>query len=35
MKLANEMFPVIEINAGRKVDVVLLEKMSFDTEVKK
>lgn len=32
MKLANEMFPVIEINAGRKVDVVLLEKITFDTD---
>lgn len=27
MKLANEMFPVIEINAMRKVDVVLLSKV--------
>lgn len=34
MKLANEMFPVIEINAGRKVDIVLLERISFDVEEK-
>lgn len=30
MKLANEMFPVVEISAGRKVDVVLLEKVTFE-----
>lgn len=34
MKLANEMFPVVEINAGRKVDIVILEKLSFDIEDK-
>lgn len=32
MKLANEMFPVVEIQAGRKLDVILLEKLSFDAE---
>lgn len=32
MKLANEMFPVVEIQAGRKIDVILLEKLSFDAE---
>lgn len=32
MKLANEMFPIVEINAGRKIDIVLLEKLSFDSE---
>lgn len=30
MKLANEMFPIVEISAGRKVDVVLLDKVSFE-----
>lgn len=29
MKLATQMFPVIEINAGRKVDVVFLSSVSF------
>lgn len=32
MKLANEMFPIVEINAGRKIDIVLLEKLTFDSE---
>ena len=37
MKLATQMFPVIEINAGRKVDVVFLSSVSFGQhgEVKK
>jgi conjugal transfer pilus assembly protein TraB len=30
MKLANEMFPIVEISAGRKVDVILLEKLTFE-----
>lgn len=30
MKLANEMFPIVEVSAGRKVDVVLLDKISFE-----
>ncbi|WP_461830009.1 TraB/VirB10 family protein [Aquifex sp.] len=32
MKLATQMFPVIEINAGRKVDVVFLSSVSFGGE---
>jgi conjugal transfer pilus assembly protein TraB len=32
MKLANEMFPVVEVQAGRKVDIILLEKLSFSTD---
>lgn len=35
MKLANEMFPVVEINAGRKVDIVLLEKLNFEYDEEK
>lgn len=34
MKLANEMFPVVEVAAGRKVDMILLEKMTFDIDEK-
>jgi len=30
MKLANQMFPVIEVNAGRKVDVVFLKEVSLE-----
>ena len=29
MKLANQMFPVIEVNAGRKVDIVFLKSVSL------
>jgi len=32
MKLATQMFPVIEINAGRRVDVVFLSSVSFGGE---
>jgi len=32
MKLANEMYPVIEINAGRKVNIVLLQKLEFEVD---
>lgn len=32
MKLANEMFPVVEVSAGRKVDIILLEKLSFELD---
>lgn len=32
MKLVNEMYPVIEINAGRKVDLVFLSSVNFGTE---
>lgn len=32
MKLANEMFPVVEVSAGRKIDIILLEKLSFEID---
>ncbi len=32
MKLANQMFPVIEVNAGRKVDVVFLKSVDLGGE---
>jgi len=32
MKLINETFPVIEVNAGRRVDLVFLEKVDFGGE---
>lgn len=35
MKMTNEMFPVIEINAGRKMDVIFLERVTFDYEEEK
>lgn len=31
LRMAERMFPVIEIDAGRKVDVVLLKKVTFET----
>ncbi|MFA6396632.1 MAG: TraB/VirB10 family protein [Sulfurimonas sp.] len=34
MKMANEMFPVVEISAGRKVDIILLEKLTFELDEK-
>jgi conjugal transfer pilus assembly protein TraB len=32
MNMVNQMFPVVEINAGRKVDVVFLQQVNLDEE---